>query len=185
MQNNPSRHRSTIIPTCFAPLSLSDPSPQGKCLEHGHLRFLWRQPPASTMPGKCSSLVDKERYKVSKSQRTCRWYLLQRKVGSLVCLCFLFFPIPPPSKKSSTVLNYSRTVDCIAVICQRPKRTSLFLCVKTDEAGKEDGKLWHQRWHCEYLMAFTGTATDQSQKHCTHSYSQNTSLAKKDWLMFD
>lgn len=48
---------------------------------------------------------------------------------------------PPPSKKSSTVLNYSRTVDCIAVICQRPKRTSLFLCVKTDEAGKEDGKL--------------------------------------------
>lgn len=47
----------------------------------------------------------------------------------------------PPIKKSSTVLNYSKTVDCIAVICQRPKRTSLFLCVKTDEAGKEDGKL--------------------------------------------
>lgn len=38
------------------------------------------------------------------------------------------------------VFNYSKTVDCAAVICQEPKSTSLFLCVKTDEAGEEGGK---------------------------------------------
>lgn len=63
------------------------------------------------------------------------------KSGQFGVSVFFVFSNSPPSKKSSTVLNYSRTVDCIAVICQRPKRTSLFLCVKTDEAGKEDGKL--------------------------------------------
>lgn len=58
-----------------------------------------------------------------------------------VSVFFVFSNSPPIKKKWYGVLNYSRTVDCIAVICQRPKRTSLFLCVKTDEAGKEDGKL--------------------------------------------
>lgn len=32
---------------------------------------------------------------------------------------------------------------------------------------EEEGTLRHQSWHCEYLMVFMGTATDQSQKHCT------------------
>ena len=77
------------------------------------------------------------------------------------------------------LLNYSISVNCAAIICQGPKSASLFLCVKTDEAGDEDGKLLHQRWHSAYLMVFTGTAKDQSQKHCTLIKSQNASLAKK------
>lgn len=91
-------------------------------------------------------------------------------------LVWCVFSFPP----SNPLLNYSNTVDCAAIICQEPKSTSLFLCVKTDEAGEEDGKLRHQRWHSEYLMVFMGTATDQSQKHCTPGWkAKNTSLAKK------
>lgn len=60
---------------------------------------------------------------------------------------FLFLLFFHKFTLSGMVLNYSNTVDCAAVICQEPKSTSLFLCVKTDEVGKEDGKLRHQRWH--------------------------------------
>jgi len=83
------------------------------------------------------------------------------------------------------MLNNSNTVDCIAVICQEPKSSSLFLCVRTDEAGKEEGKLQHQRWHCEYLMPFTGEATDQSQKLCSPVTAKTHPGQKKEWPVFD
>ena len=39
------------------------------------------------------------------------------------------------------MFNNANAVDCAAVICQEPKSTRLFPCVKTDEAGEEEGKL--------------------------------------------
>lgn len=73
----------------------------------------------------------------------------------------------PHFSKSSMKLKYSNSIKCTAVICQKPKRGSLLLDVKTDEAGREDSELVHQKWHCKYLTPFSETATDQSQKLCT------------------
>lgn len=89
----------------------------------------------------------------------------EREGVSLVCGFFIYFLIFCKCPPSGVMFNNANAVDCAGVICQEPKSTRLFLCVKTDEAGKEEGKLRHQRWHCEYLMVFMGTATDQSQKH--------------------
>lgn len=138
---------------------------------------------------------DTGRYKIWESQRRDRWCLLlralQKEGVSLLCRClfslFYFWKFPP----SGVVLNYSNTVDCAAVICQEPKSTSIFLSVsnlvKLAEE-EEEGKLRHQRWHCEYLMVFMGTASDHSQRHCSPRHSQNTSLAGKRvarvWLKF-
>lgn len=92
-----------------------------------------------------------------------RWRERDRERESGVFLFFFSFflcKFPP----SGMVLNYSNSVDCAALICQEPKSTSLFPCVKTDEAGEEDGKLRQRRWHCEYLMACEGAATDPKSR---------------------
>lgn len=64
-------------------------------------------------------------------------------------------------------------------LLETQKRTSFSLCQTkmNDEAGVEERKLRHQRWPCEYLTVFMGTATDHSQK--THPW------LKKKVTMFD
>lgn len=56
-------------------------------------------------------------------------------------------------------------LDCCNLL-ENQKHTSFSLCQMkmNDEAGEEERELRHQGWHCEYLMVFVGTVTDQTQK---------------------